>query len=599
MQDSSLLINFGRLFKLVLKNNKKYVFTSFLFIISSATLPFINIIYFSYLFDAIIYNFDLDYIINITIWMLVANLIMTNIQIFTKSSTTLHSKWLLIPLTSMFCKKSIEMDYRFTEDQSVIAEMDRAKYVLANGDNLEQYLAAVNGVFTTLLQFIIIIILSALLNPYIIVLVLLVSILNTYISARVRKKNYELHKESLPVDYKWRYIIKLASDLKYAKEVRLFSLKNFITNKTKENRQEFFSYIDKQNKNERNGLLLTTFTGVIQEIFVITLLVFLVIFKGLTIGNFNLLLNITRQFSTSFVSFFDHVINIYTINNYLSDFFGFINRKSELRSQDQDLIIENFDEPGKFEFKDVSFHYPDNQRPILKNINLTIEPGESLVIVGENGAGKTTLISLLMRLYDVSNGAILYNGIDIRKYNYDSYMKLIATVFQDYKIFATSLYENITFKENNNNDNYFNTLLDENNLSAKVRSLSEREQTALTRTFDSSGVELSGGQSQRVAFCRAMYKQSPILILDEPSASLSPIAENDMYVQFAKVIKRKTSIFISHRLSSSSISDKICVLDNGQIVEYGTHQELMKNEGLYREMYELQSKYYIEEASSV
>ncbi|WP_077303234.1 ABC transporter ATP-binding protein [Virgibacillus pantothenticus] len=599
MKKSALVENFFSLFKLVLKNNKKYVIISFLHIISSAIQPFINIVYFSYLFDAIFYNFDLYYITEITIWMLVANLVITNIQIYTKSATTLHSKWLLIPLTSMFCKKSIEMDYRYTEDQSVIQEMDRAKYVLANGDNLEIYLEAANGLFTTILQFIIIIIMSAILNPYIIVIALAVSILNTYISSRVRKKNYQLHKESLPIDYKWRYIIKLATDLQYAKEVRLFGLKSFITQKTQENRKEFFSYIDKQNKNERNGLLLTTFTGIVQETLVIVLLVFLVVFNGLTIGNFNLLLNVTRQFSSSFVSFFEHILNIYIINNYLSDYFGFINRKNDLREQPNELMIESFERPGKFEFRNVSFHYPDNSRLVLKNINLTIEPGESLVIVGENGAGKTTLIKLIMRLYDVTSGEILYNGIDIRKYNYESYMTLISTVFQDYKIFATSLYENVTFKNMTKYDELFKYIIKENRLLQKVDSLSNKENTVLTRNFDPNGVEFSGGQSLKLAFCRAMYKQSPILILDEPSASLSPIAENDLYVQFAKVIKNKTSIFISHRLSSSSISDKICVLDNGQIVEYGTHNELMEKDKLYKEMYEIQSKYYLEEVQSI
>ncbi|KYD04314.1 hypothetical protein B4102_3294 [Heyndrickxia sporothermodurans] len=596
MSNANIMKNLLSLFKLVFKNNKTYLIISFFFIISSAVLPFINIIYFKYLFDAISFHYSFSYIIKITIYMLIVYLITTNVQIYTKSATTLHSKWLLIPMTSMFCKKSIEMDYQFTEDQSVIQEMDRAKYVLANGDNLEMYLDAVNGLFISIIQFAIIAFLANVVNPFIIVLILAVSIINTVISSKIRKKNYQIHRESLPVDYKWRYIIKLATDIKYAKEVRLFGLKNFISHKGDKNREEYLSLVKIINKNEKKGFLATIGTSIVQEIVVLIILVYMVIFKNLTIGNFNVLMNVTRQFTESFKKFFECFLNLYTINNYLNDFFLFLNRKSQLR-ETGNLKIELEDKPGKIEFKDVSFHYPNDPRLIIKNINLTIEPGECLVIVGENGAGKTTLIKLLMRLYDVTSGSILYNGKNIKEYDYDSYMKILSTVFQDYIMFSTSIYENITFKEWLENDYDVKFLLEQNQLIEKVESLPYKEQTILTRRFEDDGIELSGGQSQRIAFCRAMYRKSPTLILDEPSASLSPIAENEMYVQFSKIIRNKTSIFISHRLSSSSISDKICVLDDGEIVEYGTHNELMGIDGIYKNMYQLQSQYYKEVVS--
>lgn len=599
MNNANIMKNMISLYKLVFKNNKLYILISFFHIISSAVLPFINIIYFKYLFDAIFYDYEWSYIFKITIIMLIFNLIISNIQIYTKSATILHSKWLLIPMTSMFCKKSIEMDYLYTEDQSVIQEMNRAKFVLANGDNLEMYLAAVNGLFIAVIQFAIITVLATMINPFFIIILLAVSIINTFISSRVRKKNYQIHRASLPVDNKWRYIINLATELKYAKEIRLFGLKDFVLRKGDENRKEYFSFFDNINKNEKKGLLITTAISIFQEVVILIMLVYLFVFKQLSIGNFTVLMNVTRQFSDSFRSFFDSFLNLYTINNYLNDFFEFLNRNNQLRGNSNNIKIEVNDPPGKFELKDVSFHYPNNPRLILKNINLTIEPGECLVIVGENGAGKTTLIKLLMRLYDVTSGSINYNGVNIKDYDYDSYMNILSTVFQDYKIFSTSIYENITFEEFDENEHYVNSLLKQNQLLEKVKSLPNEENTILTRRFDDDGVELSGGQTQKIAFCRAMYKKSPILILDEPSASLSPIAENEMYVQFSKVIKNKTTIFISHRLSSSTISDKICVLDEGSIVEYGTHSELMKINGIYKNMYELQSQYYRDEVSPV
>ncbi|WP_459283026.1 ABC transporter ATP-binding protein [Paenibacillus vandeheii] len=590
----NIIKNLISLYKLVFINNKIYLFVSLWHIISNAVAPFITIVYFKYLLDALQFGYGLPYILKITIVMIVVNLVVTNVQIYTKSSTTLYSKWLLVPLTAMFCKKSIDMDYNCTEDQSIIQEMNRASFVLANGDNLEKYLAAVNGIFIAIIQLVFITYLATLLNPLMIIIVLAVALINAVISLKVQKKNYHIHRESLPIDRKWRYIINLATELRFAKEVRLFSLKNFVTRKGDENRAEFFSYFDKTNTNERKGLLTSTFVNILQEIGVFVILIYSVIFKGLTIGNFIVLMNGIRQFSVSFRDLFDHIVNLYTISNYVNDFFVFMNRKSELRATSKNIFIDSGSAPGKFEFINVSFHYPNDPRMILKNINLSIEPGECLVIVGENGAGKTTLVKLLMRLYDVTSGKILYNGINIQDYDYDSYMNALASVFQDFKIFAVSVHENITFKDQLEPDLCVDSLLERNNLLEKIQSLPYREKTVLSRKFESDGVELSGGQAQRLVFCRAMHKNSPVLILDEPSASLSPIAENEMYIMFSKIIKDKTTIFISHRLSSSTISDKICVLDDGEIVEYGTHSELLNKNGLYHSMYEIQSRYYKE-----
>lgn len=335
----------------------------------------------------------------------------------------------------------------------------------------------------------------------------------------------------------------------------------------------------------------------VQEIGIFVILVHAVIFKGLTIGNFIVLMNGIRQFSVSFRDLFDHFVNLYTINNYIHDFFVFMNRKSELRETSKNIVLEPGSAPGAFELIDVCFHYPNDPRMILKHVNMTIAPGECLVIVGENGAGKTTLVKLLMRLYDVTSGEIRYNGINIKDYDYDSYMNALASVFQDFKIFAVSVYENITFREqldSQPSDPEVDELLERNQLLAKIQSFPARENTILSRRFESDGVELSGGQAQRLVFCRAMHKNGPVLVLDEPSASLSPIAENEMYKMFAGIVKDKTTIFISHRLSSSTISDKICVLDDGEIAEYGTHNELLAKQGLYHDMYEIQSRYYKE-----
>jgi ABC-type multidrug transport system fused ATPase/permease subunit len=214
--------------------------------------------------------------------------------------------------------------------------------------------------------------------------------------------------------------------------------------------------------------------------------------------------------------------------------------------------------------------------------------------VGENGAGKTTFVKLLMRLYDVTEGEILYDGVNIKDYNYDDYMDVFSTLFQDYKVFAISIYENVTFHENPQDKDKIDDIFKEYGIFDKVQSLPKKGETIMSKEFEAEGMELSGGQQQRLAICRAVYKNAPFYILDEPTANLSPVAEHDIYLQFDKMVGGKSAIYISHRLSSSKFCDKICVFDKGQIAEYGSHNELMKNDGIYAKMFRLQSQYYVE-----
>ena len=587
----NIVRNFCRLFKIILHEDKIYILSALCYVLLSSIAPFINILYFKYLYDAITYHYEIEYIIKITLIMLGANLVVTNGIVLIKSKLTLRSKFLLLPLTAMFCKKSIDMDYAYTEDQEVIQEINRASFVLANGDNLEIYLDSINNTVITMAQIVIIFIITTMFNPLLIGVVFLTTALNTFISSRVQKKNYAIHRELLPVDRVWRYIIEIATQVKYAKTIRLYSMANFITKKSDENREQYSEMYEQVYKNETKGTVINNLVTTVQEVFIYLILVFAVLFKGLSIGNFSVLINVISQFSGSFNGFFGAILNIYVINNYINDFFGFIDRPSQLRLTSKNAVLDT-KKPGKFEFRHVSFHYPNNSRLILDDVNLVIEPGECLVIVGENGAGKTTFVKLLMRLYEVTSGEILYNGVNIKDYDYDEYMSILSTVFQDYKMFSLSLYENITFKQFVDNDSVVADLLKETRLYDKVQLFPYKEKTNITKRFDCEGVELSGGQSQKLAMCRLMYKNSPIMILDEPSASLSPVAENEIYSQVANMIKNKTAIFISHRLSSSLISDHICVLDKGRVAEYGTHKELLQLEGIYKKMYDIQSQYY-------
>lgn len=249
--------------------------------------------------------------------------------------------------------------------------------------------------------------------------------------------------------------------------------------------------------------------------------------------------------------------------------------------------------------KDVCFSYPGSQTMVLDHINLTIRPGEKLALVGENGSGKSTLIKLLCRLYRPTKGTITVDGRDIWTWEEKEYMAYVSAVFQDAMVFPFSLKENVCFERDGAVPafgTWFETIMKQSGLDAIASGLKNGAETTMLRILDDDGVDLSGGQKQKLFLARALYRtESRILILDEPTAALDPLAERQMYEQYGAMTKQKTSIFVSHRLASTKFCDKIAFLWDGTIREFGSHEELLQKKGMYRELYEIQAKHYREQ----
>ena len=277
------------------------------------------------------------------------------------------------------------------------------------------------------------------------------------------------------------------------------------------------------------------------------------------------------------------------INSYLSTYEDFIAQPS--MAYDGTLPIEKRDD-GQYEFAfhDVSFSYPGTNIPVLEHVTLSFAVGEKTALVGRNGAGKTTLIKLLCRLYEPTSGYITLNGIDIRKYSYKEYTQAFSVVFQDFHLFSLPLDENIA-AGTEIDEAALQSSLAKVGLTDRVQQLPQGIRTRLYNN-NGSGVDLSGGEAQRTAIARALYKDAPFVILDEPTAALDPIAEAEIYEQFSQMISGKTAVYISHRMSSCKFCDRIIVLDHGRIAEDGTHDTLLANHGIYANLYETQAQYY-------
>ncbi len=310
--------------------------------------------------------------------------------------------------------------------------------------------------------------------------------------------------------------------------------------------------------------------------------------KALTVSDFSVVLssiNSVRNATQNVAEGFDELTQMALYFQNLKDFFEY-----------EPKIVDGGIDAGEFEsieFKNVSFAYPDTDKTILKNVSFKISRGETIAIVGVNGAGKSTLVKLLLRFYDANEGEILYNGINVKEYNVQSLRNAFATVFQDYKNFAISVNENIMCHECTDAEK----LIAEKALKAsgvwdKISRLPKGADTVLTREFEIDGAGLSGGENQKVSVARLFARDFQIAILDEPSSALDPIAEYKMYENLIEVTKSKTVIYISHRLSSAVLSDRIYVLGNNTILESGTHAELMANGGEYSKMFTLQASSY-------
>ena len=279
-------------------------------------------------------------------------------------------------------------------------------------------------------------------------------------------------------------------------------------------------------------------------------------------------------------------MNTKYVKQYL-DFLDIKNKKYE-----GTLPVEKRDD-DKFvvEFENVSFHYPGSEKNILENFSIRFNIGERLAVVGRNGSGKTTFIKLLCRLYDPTEGRILLNGIDIRKYDYKEYLSLFSVVFQDFQIPAFTLGQIVAASQEYNEERV-NDAVKKAGLSNLAARMPYGNDTYLTKEFDKNGIDISGGEAQKLAIARALYHDTPFVILDEPTAALDPIAEYEVYAKFNELIGTKTAVYISHRLSSCQFCNDILVIDDGKAVQRGSHEKLIDEEGLYAKLWKTQAKYY-------
>lgn len=432
---------------------------------------------------------------------------------------------------------------------------------------------------------------------WITMVVLLVSIPSAVINFVYRRKNFRYMRFSSKERRQMNYFSSILVDKDLIKEIRLYNLAdNFIA--------RFFAAFQAYYKGLRKLIVAESVWHVVFSVLTgVTNLAFYIIiakrvFTGeIQIGDYTLYTGAIASVATCVSTLIASTGTIYEGTLFIDNLIAFLNEKQTVIPRNQTGVQVTHGAEHTIEFVDVSFRYPGTNRDVLKHINLTIRPGETLALVGLNGAGKTTLIKLLTRLYDPTSGHILLDGRDLRDYDLKSLYHTFGIIFQDFGKYALDVGENICLGDIHKEPcaEAVEYAAQQSTAADYIKNLPKGYQTPLMRIFEQEGMELSVGQWQKLAVARAFYADSDIMILDEPTASLDAIAEQEIFNQFDRLRNNKTTVFVSHRLSSATVADQIIVIENGNLIEQGSHKELMNQKGKYYALFTTQSKRYLEE----
>lgn len=470
----------------------------------------------------------------------------------------------------------------------------------SNRASSEAIWATLRALLTNILGFILYIVLMSGLPPLLLAVILATSALGYFISRPLNEYGYRHRSEEAKITERLWYIDKLANDTKIAKDIRLFGLRPWLNEVHQKASDAYLAFVRKAENVYIWGRIADLGLALVRNGAAYAYLTCLVLNGRLSVSMFLLYFTATGRFTAWVTNILKNFLTLHRQSLDISTIRELLEYPEVFRFEDGMSLSP--DPKGSYELKleHVSFRYPEAEEDTLKDICLTLHPGEKLAVVGLNGAGKTTLVKLLCGFLDPTEGKITLNGRDIREYNRRDYYLLFSAVFQSFSLIAGSVAANVAQSldiKNIDMDRVKKCVADAS-LTEKVESLPEAYLTKLNKEVYDDAAMLSGGETQRLMLARALYKDAPIVILDEPTAALDPLAEADMYRKYNQMTQGRSSVYISHRLASTRFCDRIVLISDGRLAEEGTHEELLARRGIYTELFETQSKYYREEAEN-
>ena len=576
--------------------------------ILTAILPYIDLVISAYIIDSIIVK-DFEKMGFLIFIMLFSNFIISILINLLNSVNSYRADKLEKNILSLINKKAMEIDYEIIEDPETLQKISDAKYTMEHTGGYNAFIIYYRQILELSIKIVTSVVMviglcfkmptsdNILLNKlssplFVLVLFISMTLLNMLFTKKIGEKtnsiSHEAYKEKMTVERNFNYYTdNIFLNYPFGKDIRIFNMRELLYNKYDEHLKGALEFY-KRNYDDKflvkNALNLLSNSIYMYFAYIITILK--ILSKSITIGQLSKYIGAVVIFNNSTVEFI-RVAQRYKLQiEFIKTFNNFLELENKKSNSDLN-IVEDID---IIEFHNVSFKYPNTENYILKNLSCKLSKDNKIAIVGRNGAGKSTFIKLLCRLYDPTEGYITVNNVDIREYNYEEYMKIFSVVFQDYKLLGLPLSENIATDKSFDDKKIINIME-----SIGLKNLLEKIKYNLNINLykqDKKGIEISGGESQKIAIGRALYKNSKIIIMDEPTAALDPISEYEIYSNLNNLTKDKTTIFISHRMSSCKFCDDIIVLDNGNIAERGNHNKLINNNGIYESLYNAQAENY-------
>ena len=554
-----------------------------------------NVVLPKYLIDELITSRNTQSLFYIGGAIVLSNLLFSFLGKLMTRNLAIQNRYMNEKMNQALGIKIMNVDYSYLENPYYLDLKERAAFACTNQSAVYNLINNSADLLKSLVTLVSMVAIMLTLGPVLFLVSAVTIILTVVVLASF--SSYQVFEKIIPVNRKYGYYLGLGySDDEIQKDARLYGMEPMllsrVVNYTNEFMGEFNKYYKKQGKIRGAVNIIANLQAALTYGYVGIRVVTKQFGKQIGLGSFMMYVNASIQFTATFRTLTDNIVGTKQMLDYLDPFLELMDLPEV--KQEGDIPFEGDIESVCFEH--VTFCYPGSEKEVLSDLSFQINKGEKISIVGLNGAGKTTLIKLICRLYHPTSGKILINGKDIFDYDYESYIKNIAAVFQDYKLFAFSLLENITSKDKEKVDKgEVNEIVKEVGLEEKIEELPNGLDSLYGKAYDVNGIELSGGQSQKVAIARALYKNASMVIMDEPTSALDPLAEADIYHNFNNMVSNKTAIYISHRMSSSVFCDRILVLDGGSVSDFDSHENLMKKgESLYCKLFKAQAENYSE-----
>jgi len=523
-----------------------------------------------------------------------SNLLFTFLNNTMKKITSVKNVEVQEKFNKAFSEKIMNIEFSYLENPYYLDLKEKAVFAVNNQSAMYNMITCSAGMFKSLLTIMGLMAVMLTLSWTLVVALIATVALMFLIQKSIMSYQVRFFSEIIPVNRKYGYYFGLCESDKLQKDIRLYGMSKMLSDRVTEYNKEINSWFTKFYKTTGKYLGIYSIINDLQSAIAYGYVGLRVVMARLgnliSIGSFTMYVSSAISFASSSIELGKNIVYVIQMLGYLQPFMEFMSIPDEDRIQG---TVPFEGEIESIRFENVSFKYPGSEKMVIENISFSINKGEKISIVGLNGAGKTTLIKLICRLYHPTSGTIYINSRDIFEYEHLSYMKQISVVFQDYKLFAFSIEENITGKNPGEDTLRAEKLTEQVGLKEKIQELPDGIRTLFGKAYDESGIEMSGGQAQKVAIARALYKGGSLIILDEPTSALDPLAEAEIYENFNSLIGDKTAIYISHRMSSSVFCDRILVLNKGRIEDFDTHKNLMeKKESMYYKLFNAQAVNY-------